>query len=241
MPRSSTKTKTQPAQTHSCEFCKRSFHDERNLINHSCEKKRRWFTRENPAARLAFMSWARFYELNSRLTKSTAKKKSFREFIDSRYYTAFIKFGHYLIEVDVVDPAKYVDYVIKNNLPLDKWANDFVYEQYTADLIKSESPEDALSRNIEMIKKWSDQNNTNWNDFFRLIGPGQAVLWLKSGRISPWVFYNAESVDDLLSKCSPEQLQLIKEYANPGKWKIRFNQHQSTTEWIRQTLKEAGL
>ena len=235
------KSSPDPTKPHTCEFCKRGFHDEMNLINHSCEKKRRWFGKEEPPARLAFMAWARFYELNSQLTKSGAKKRSFKEFMESKYYLAFMRFGKQMVDLNALEPARFIDYVIKNNLPLDKWIHDIVYENYVADLVKNEQPEAALARNIELMQQWSQQTGEPWQDFFRKVSPIQAAAWIKNGRISPWVLYNADSAVDLLDRCGPEQLQIIKNSAKVPQWKIRFNKNKDSADWIRDTLRQAGL
>lgn len=227
--------------SHHCEFCNRGFAEEKNLINHSCEKKRRWFNREEPSSRLAFMAWARFYELNGNLVKNGNKKRSFKEFMDSKYYSAFIKFARQIIELNALEPAKFIDYVIKNNLPLDKWAHDSVYEAYVSDLIKNEAPESALARTIELMQQWSQQSGEQWQDFFRRISPIQAAAWIKNGRISPWVLYNADSVEVLFDRCGPEQLQIIQASAKVPQWKIRFNNNKESAEWIRTTLRQAGI
>lgn len=228
-------------EMHTCEFCKRGFHQEINLINHNCEKKRRWFNKDEPASRLAFLAWARFYELNSSLLKSGSKKSSFREFMDSKYYAAFIKFARQIIELNALEPAKFIDYVIKNNLPIDKWCHDIVYENYVGDLVKHESPESAAARTIQLMQAWSEQSNEPWVDFFKKVSPIQAAFWVKTGRISPWVLYNADSAEVLLDRCGDEQLQMIRTYAKIPQWKIKFNQNQESTAWIRNTLREAGL
>src|SRR3984885_15375782 len=151
MRKKSVKQPTISKELHVCEFCKRKFHNETSFINHNCEKKRRWFNRDDPSSRLAFMSWARFYELNSKFVKTGTKKQSFKEFMDSRYYAAFMKFARHLIDLNVLEPNKFIDYVIKNNLPLDKWTHDIIYENYVNELLKREDPESALARNIELM------------------------------------------------------------------------------------------
>jgi hypothetical protein len=227
-------------ELHICEFCKREFHKELTLINHSCEKKRRWFVRDDTEARLAFMAWSRFYELNSQLKKQ-GTKRTHREFIDSRYYIAFIKFAKQVIDLNAISPDKFVDYVIKNNLPLDKWTHDAVYEKYVDETIKTESPEDALARTIELMKQWSEQTGNEWFDFFRHVNTNQAAAWVKNGKISPWVLYNADSADDLLTRCNQEQISIIAKMAKPAPWKVKFNRDKDSADWIRDTLRKAGV
>ena len=232
--------KNTKSDLHTCEFCKRGFHNELTMINHSCEKKRRWFMRDEPHARLAFMAWARFYELNSNLKKA-GTKRTYREFMDSHYYIAFIKFGKQIIALNAVSPSKFIDYVIKNNLPLDKWTHDAVYERYVDELVKTESPEDALGRTVELMKTWSEQTSENWYDFFRKVNANQAAYWIKTGKISPWVLYNTDSAEELLNRCSEEQINMIATTAKPGPWKVKFNRSKDSADWIRETLRKAGL
>lgn len=225
---------------HACEFCKRSFVKEINLVNHNCEKKRRWFQKDLAHSRYGFLAWRRFYELNQ-FGKSTEFKNSYRNFIDSRYYNAFIKLGRHIIDLSAIEPAKFIDYVIKNNLPIDKWTHDFVYEQYVRELTRQESAEHALERNILLMQDWSLQTGEPWHEFFRMVNANQAAIWVKSGRISPWVLYNAESALELFSRCSQEQLGIITTCAPIGPWKIKFGKNKDSCDFIRKTLKECGI
>lgn len=227
------------AKAHTCEFCSRAFHDEKNLINHSCEKKRRYFRRDDPYARLGFMAWSRFYELTN--SGGYKKKNNYKEFINSRYYNAFIKFGRHIIDINAIEPAKFTDFVIKNNLPIDKWTHDFVYEEYVRELIKKESPEQACERMILLMQQWSMQTGEPWQDFFRKISSNLAVQWTRAGRISPWLLYNVDSALDLIDRCNLEQQELIKQCAPVAQWKVKFMRSKDSVEWIKQTMKDAGV
>lgn len=223
---------------HNCEFCKRAFNDERNLINHSCEKKRRYYKRDDPPNRLGFMAWARFYELNNFGHKK--KTPNHMDFISSRYYNAFYKFGKHMIDINAIDPAKLIDFVIKNNLPIDKWTHDFVYEQYIRELTKKETPEQALERMILLMQQWSMQTGEQWQDFFRKINTNLAVGWVRAGRISPWLLYNLDTALDMIDRCTPEQQGMINDFAPIGIWKLKFKQSKDSVAWIKKTMLEAG-
>ena len=152
-----------------------------------------------------------------------------------------MKFGRHIRDLNAIDPSKFIDYVIKNNLPIDKWTHDFVYEQYVRELTRQESAENALERNIMLMNEWSMQTGEPWNDFFRKVNANQAIAWIKSGRISPWLLYNVDSAMDLFERCTPEQIGMIKTYAPPGPWKIRFNKNNDSCNFIRTTLQNNGM
>ena len=222
-----------------CEFCKRSFAKEISLVSHSCEKKRRWFTKDEPHVRMAFLAWNQFYTLSSIGKKS--EHLSYLNFMNSRYYTAFVKFGKHLRDLNPIDPEKFIEYVIKNNIPIDKWTHDFVYEQYVRERVRKESPENALERNIKLMNEWATDQNEKWYDFFRKVNTNQAVAWIMNGRISPWILYNVDSALDFFERCTAEQVDIIKKHAPLGPWKIKFNKNKDSCSFIRTTLKENGM
>jgi len=223
-----------------CEFCKRGFVKELTLIDHSCEKKRRWFSKDEPHVRFGFIAWNRFYELNS-FGKKNEYRNNFQNFINSRYYASFVKFGKHMVDLNVIEPAKFIEYILKNNLPIDKWTHDVVYEQYVRDLISGETPESALERTVLLMKDWSIVQSEPWYDFFRKINTNQAIAWIKTGRISPWLLYNSESAVEFFERCTPEQVDMIKKYAPPHYWKIKINKNKDSCNFIKQTLKESGV
>lgn len=223
-----------------CEFCKREFTRETSFINHSCEKKRRWFDKDTPVSRIAFMAWGRFYELN-KFNKKNEFRSNFMNFANSQFYGSFIKFGKHIIEINAIDPPRFIDYVLKGNIPINKWTHETIYEHYVKEFIKKETPESALERNLMLMNNWGIENKENWIDFFRKVNTNQAVLWLKSGRISPWVLYNVESANEFFDRCTPEQIIMINTYAPVGPWKIRFNRNIEGCEFIKTTLKMNGM
>lgn len=218
-----------------CEFCKKEYTKEIFLINHNCKKKRWWFEKDKPDSRIAFMAWNRFHELNGK------KHQTFREFIDSQFYLAFIRFGKQVLALNVFEPAKFIDYVIKNNLPLHQWTHDFVYEQFIREFTKQEPFDNAFERGIVLMKTWSDDTGEPWYDFFRKVNPNQATNWIRNGKLSPWVLYNVDSSTELLNRCNEEQINIITKYAPSGPWKIKFNKDKEGCKFIRETLQNNGM
>ena len=56
----------------------------------------------------------RFYEINQR----NMKEKTYDDFCNSSYYNAFVKFGKHTQELNALEPSKFIEYVIKNNIPV---------------------------------------------------------------------------------------------------------------------------
>jgi hypothetical protein len=220
-----------------CQFCKTEYHREDSLIAHLCEKKRRWFNKDERYVKLGFYAYTRFYQI-----QFVGKKvPDYENFMNSRHYIGFVKFGRYILNLNAFNPEGFVDFVIKSTTPLKEWCSPHVYELYVREITKKESPSTAIERNILLMQQWSQETGEPWTDFFRKINTNIAVMWIKSGRISPWIIYTADSVENLFSRMSSEQLALIHEYVDPSCWKAKLKMNKEDVAFLKKELKVVGL
>lgn len=231
-----TKEKEKPFQ---CEFCSRGFVREKSLINHFCEQKRRWFNKDEKHVRLGFQAWLRWYELCG--TSAKPKNKTYQEFMKSRYYSAFVKFGRHIVDTNLVNPKEFIDFVIKNSIKLDDWCKNSVYEYYIRQLSRKEDVTEAMERQLLLMEQWAKETGENWYDFFRKIEPSLALKWIRTGRISPWTLLNAESANELFDRMTDEQIMLIDKYIETAWWKKNFARRKSDAKFVKNTLKEYGI
>jgi hypothetical protein len=222
---------------HTCGYCNKTFRLENSLVVHLCPIKQRDISRDEKVSRMAVRVYIRFYELNAQ----RGKPKTWDEFIRSRYYNDFWKVGRYICDINAVNTPQFIDFLIRSSLPLKEWTSPAVYETYVRELNKKESPSAAVERNILLMQQWAADTGESWTDFFRKVAPAQATMWIKSGRISPWVLYISGSAPDLFERMSPEQLGMVRGYLDPSFWEIMINRHKEDVEFLRQVLDEAGV
>ena len=220
-----------------CKFCGKSFKREKTLIAHMCEQKRRFTNKDSKYVRLGFLAYNRFYEISQRGTK----QRTYEDFSKSNYYTAFTKFGKYIIEVNAIDPEKFIDFVITSGVKLDKWCSDTVYETYIRELNKKETAERAVERGILLMQQWGMENDRPFNVFFREISKPRAIHWIKSGRISPWIIFNSMSGTELLNSFNDHELNLINEYLEPTFWTRKFEVRKDDVIFVKEILEKAGI
>lgn len=221
-----------------CKFCNKKFVHERSVYNHACAKKLRFLDKDSLHSRIAFASYDKFY----RTSFKTNKPKTFEDFINSRYYLEFIKFGRYIIDNNVLNPELFLDFCIKNGLRLKDWFKPTVYETYLRELNKKELPEDGIARTILLMKQWGDETGNNYNDFFRLIDANLFVNYIKKGRISPWILYNSDSGKEIIEKrLSPDQLNIILEWIDPDYWRKKFLLNKKDRNFFINLFKKEGL
>lgn len=218
-----------------CEHCGKSYHNERTLINHVCEKKRRFLSKNTKHVRLGFMAFSQFFAESY----PTQKPKTMHDFINSSHYTLFVKFGSYLSNNMIIDKEQFISHLIKKQIKLTSWCSDSVYEQYILEKVLTETAESGIFRTIETMIQWGDSNSDDWNLYFKKIHPNKAVKDIRDGLISPWLLLNAKSGRELLTKLSDEQLCLIESFINPSYWKTKFNS--CDAELAKTVIKEAQI
>lgn len=224
--------------SYECKFCKKSFGSEKTLITHLCEPKRRWENRKEKNVQLAFRCFQHFWRITSTNMKS---EKTYDDFMNSKYYLAFVKFANYVMGVYVANVENYVEWLLKQRIRIDKWATDETYESYIKDFNVRESVERAVERTILSIKDWSRENNKDWTSFFNEVSKPRLIHMIRSGKISPWILYNSNGGINALDSLNNEQMLMIEDYISPIAWKKRFDSSQDDVQFVLDLTKKANL
>ena len=227
--------KKQVNPKHSCEFCNRAFIREQSLLAHVCEYKFRWQERDKRPNQIAFQCWLDFYRKNS-----TPKTRTFLDFIKSPYYTAFLKFSSYCIDIKVVDVLRYCDWLLENKISVDKWAQDSNYDKFLIHHLSVENQLDAIARSIETTMRLGEKDGIQAKDCFRYGNRNLICYEVTKGKISPWMLYHSESGFKFLETLEEPLQNLIYDYINPEKWMIKFKRYPDQVEEVKQLLKQAG-
>jgi len=222
--------------SYTCQYCKKDFIKESSLAVHSCEPRRRRMEKDEAGVRLGFNAYLKFYEM----TQGSAKLKTFDDFADSSYYRAFVKFGRYCVDVRAINPARFTEWVLKQNKKIDHWCRDSVYTEYLMDYLRVENVNDALARAIEFGINWSEQSNAAAHDCLRYGNSNAMAYAVSTGRISAWVIYNCESGQKFLEDLNPEQIAMVWPYNDADFWQKKFQNYPADQEYAKDILQKAG-
>jgi hypothetical protein len=220
-----------------CEFCEKTFAKEKTLMVHVCEQKRRHLSKDDRHVQMGLLTFQRFYEL----TQKSKNKKTFDEFADSSYYTAFVKFGSFMINTAPIYPERFIDFVIKSGVKLDHWCRDELYETYISELIKIEPADGAIQRTIQTMMDWADKNSAQWEHYFQYVNLNRAAHDIKEGLISPWIVLNSRAGKDMLKRMNDEQLEIVSPIIDPQYWMQRFRNLPADQELVKDLIKEAKI
>jgi len=220
-----------------CKYCKRSFKREHTLSIHMCEPKRRWEQKDSRNVVIGMRAFLRYYEI----AHGTAKLKDYGDFVDSQFYNAFVKFGKHIIDIRAVNPEKFIDFVIINNIKIDRWCYEATYLEYLENYINKENPSKALERSIKTMIKWSEETDEDIGEFFKKVSSPRLVGYIKNGRISPWILYNCNQGKESLEKMNDEQLGMMYTIIDPRLWNMKNKNYPGDAEYIKHVLHEAGI
>ena len=221
---------------HQCKYCKKEFAKETTLAVHVCEPKRRHQEKDEAGVRLGFQAYIKFYEL----TQGSAKLKTFDHFVESSFYRAFVKFGRYCLSIKAINPARFTEWLLKQNKKIDYWCKDSIYTEYLLDYLKVEHVDDALARAIEYSIDWAEKSGHPAQDCLRYGNTNTMAYAVTTGRISPWILYNSESGLKFLSELDATQVAMVWPYIDSEVWTKKFSDYLADQEYARDILKKAG-
>jgi hypothetical protein len=223
--------------SYKCEHCGKLFAKEKTLVVHICEQKRRYLSKNEKHVQMGLLTYQRFYAI----TQKSKSQKSFEDFISSPYYTAFVKFGSFLVNTAPIYPDRFIDFVIKSGVKLDHWCRDELYETYISELIKIEPADGAIQRTITTMMDWAEKNSAQWEHYFAYVNLNRAAHDIKEGLISPWILLNTKEGKNLLKRMNDEQLEIVAPVIDPTYWMKRFKTLPADLELVKDLIKEARI
>jgi hypothetical protein len=209
-----------------CEYCGKSFKRETSAAVHMCEKKRRWMQKDYPETIAGFTAYDLFYRLGMQ-----SKPKNYQEFVDSQYYSAFVKFGSYCINTRVIDTESYTRWLIRKQAKLKDWATDRMYANFVQEHLKKETVERALERFVEHASE------TSYFETFWESASGYLIAdWVESGKISPWVLVCSNRAKRAVSSMNSEQLMRLSNCIDADYWDKKIKQNPVDAQWVKKII-----
>ena len=215
-----------------CEYCNRTFKRENSLAVHMCVRKRRALSRTEKHVVAGYDAYNYWYKL----AMGSKKNKTYEDFAGSQYYSAFVKFGRYVLDIRAISPENYIRWLTTNKIKLDTWSKDSVYNRYLKEHSKTESPDRAVERFVILAQDWSNRTGRHWSEYFERAPAEQIVQHIELGKISPWVIYSSDKAQAFIETCPAELLQKIANTLDPGFWTRKTSLFPDDVKWIRETI-----
>ena len=230
-------TKMDSKDQQTCKYCGKGFRKLSTLSAHLCERKRRYQQQNETGVQLGFQTYLKFYEMN----QGSAQSKTYDHFVKSDYYSAFVKFGQYLVSIRAVNAAVFIGWIVKSQKKLDYWTKDAIYSEWLFDYLRKEHSNDALDRSFSEMQRWADEEQRPFNLFFKEVSANKICQMITNGRISPWVIYNSVGGVEFLSTLNEEQIAMIYKFIDPPFWERKFIDYVADTEFIKMVTSTAAV
>lgn len=219
-----------------CEFCKREFARESTVAKHICEYKHRWLEKDRRGNQIGFQAWVQFYKRNT----GSRKHNTYEEFIKSAYYTAFVKFGTFCVDVNVLNVSRFTDWLLKNQIKIDSWCSDSTYTRYLIEYLRHEDPMDAIARSVETTIQLAQEEGIRSCDYLRYGNANKICYQVTLGKISPWMLYHSDSGTKFLDTLTPDRVKMIIDYINPEQWALKFKKNPDDAKQVKEILNTGG-
>lgn len=205
-----------------------------------CEKKRRWQQEKEIGVQFGLRAYNQFVKF----TQNPTKQITYTEFVSSQFYHDFVRFGRYVVSINVINVPKFTEWLIREKKRIDSWCKDSVYEEWLVGYIRKESVQDAMERALTEMTQYAEETSellTDFSEYFKKGNSNRICYHVTSGKISPWVLYHCASGIEFLENLPEPILIAIMRWISPDYWQKKFETYPEDADWCKHILKEAGL
>lgn len=220
-----------------CNFCGREFAKEKTLYSHLCEKGRRHKNKDLKHVQIGFTIFQKFFKI----LQGPRTSKTYEEFCASPYYLAFVKWGRYVMDVNCFDILAYGDWLIKKEIPVDKWATDSIYTEWLKEWVYIEDHWQSAERGLNTMQDWAEANQSILGHYFNYAAKPRIIADIQAGKITGWVIYCSQSGLVWLEGLDPQEIGYIWPLINSDKWHKRFHDYSYMKKEVMDLCNKAGL
>lgn len=201
--------------TYQCEFCEKKFRIEDTYKAHDCPGKRLAYIRTRNGFN-AISYWLEFLKINGIATKKDIPLD--QQFIKSQVFCCFKRLSEYIEKNQIFDSEGFVKYLFLNDIKERQWENYQIRRNWICSALKLEDFNSAISRSIISVQQWALDTNNDWRTFFSAASIDRIILWIETGKISPWFLYACSTFEFFLDRISSEEFDSILPFIDPNVW-----------------------
>lgn len=223
---------------YTCPYCHRTLKTESGAKKHSCPKKQMADELGNDVIRAAYKMWS-FWYLYNKFGKY--KDRSTNDFRASPYFHYFCTLAESIKDVWMFDRNDYVVWLCQKNIPAKQWGDKTLIVRYKKDIHVRGKGLERAALSLEAAMLWCLEKEVPLGEFFQKFPTNDFLMWLESGKMSPWFLLTAPDRDALIDRLTDPQINKMLSHLNMDYWEERLMNSGDEVKEINRMYAEFGL
>lgn len=222
-----------------CDFCNKTFVNEKNLKKHSCDFKERYeYITKKPTGQSIYNLYIFWLRSNGKSTKYVDE----HTFIHSIHFKPFKRFMNFCKKKSIPNKKTYIKICNSYKLAPKDWTREQTYETFLEIYDELIPINKQIDISLDTLYQLAEGLDIEICEVFNEIDPSDVAKLIKSRKISPWLFLNSEKFKEfLINNANSETRDHIQKSTNPSKWGEIFERNSKKRETIYKLIKQLGL
>ena len=218
-----------------CKFCKKQFFNERAFMKHECTQMRRSYEIQTIVGQKAYGLYKYWLE------KQRRKPPAIEGFLNSSYYSSFIKFVQWVGETAIPDPTLYVEEMVKNKIAPALWRRNEAYQMFLEYMDKKSDPYTQVSISVDTILLFSEGLEIPPGDVFKFLSIHDIIQLIHQRRLSPWLLFCSTKFKEWLNSLQEGERNELMKIIGINFWSQKLEKSQKEVTEIREIAKVLGI
>lgn len=227
-----------PQTSYTCPYCNLVLKTERGARRHSCKKKQIADELGTDVVRTAYKLW-NFWCLYNKFGKK--RERTGHEFRSSPFFAYFCTLAESIQGIWMFDKNDYVVWLCQKRVPASAWGDKTLIERYKKEIHVRGEAMKRMALSLEAAMIWCLERDLPITEFFSKFPTNDFLLWLESGKMSPWFILTAPNRDVLIERLTDAQIRKMLQHINMDYWETRLAEKAEEVAQFEQVYREVGL
>lgn len=164
-------------------------------------------------------------------------------FVDSKYYSCFIKLQSWIGEKGIPDKKLYIRYMLEKNLTPNFWYNNKdLYESFIRHYDETVTPIAMVNTTLSTLYKLADILECDIGEVLQQLLPSEIAKLVFERRLSPWILLLSTKFKHYLHMLNdPSQYVMITSVIDAREWEKKFKKNPEAVAKIKNVISELDL
>lgn len=163
-------------------------------------------------------------------------------FINSRYFTSFMKFVDYQKKMAIPNVKEYIKLMVSLKMLPHSWTNKDAYEYYINKYDSNVAPLKQAEHTIETLVQLSNIFECDLKNSMEELDGNDMIKLIQAKKLSPWILlFSKKFFNFLLKDVTTEQRIIIQTLINTNKWKRKFQTNPKAVRHMKKIVKELEI